>query len=222
MFPSSKEALAASVDAGLVEVSMTNLPANVDMPAWSSISPQATRVAAGRSPQSSAGRTAAGCDSTRTTDAPAGSREKRKLPASDTVHNEGQLLPIKIPEWKNVADLLKMWENGGEAGEEGTWPFPPLRSWTESMVDDHRKTMNDTTKKRFNKDQYQSALDYLIISHMVIQRQSASVSRVEAVHMLSNEKLNKVELRKTLNTRERDAIGRARKAAAQNALVPLP
>lgn len=82
--------------------------------------------------------------------------------------------------------------------------------------------MNDgTTKQRFNKDQYQSALDYLIISQMVTQRESASVSRVEAVHMLSNEKLNKVELRKTLNTRERDVIGRARKAAAHNALVPL-
>ena len=201
---------------------MTNLPADVDMPAWSSISPHSTRVAAGRSPQSSAGRTAAGCDSARTTDAPAGSREKRKLTPSDTVHNEGQLLPAKIPEWKNVADLLKMWENGGEAGEEGTWPFPPLRLWTESMVDDHRRTMDVTTKKRFNRDQYQSALDYLIISHMVIQRQSDSVSRVDAVHMLSNEKLNKVELRKTLNTRERDVIGRARKAAAQNALVPLP
>lgn len=201
---------------------MTNLPANVDMPAWSSISPQATRVAAVRSPQSSAGRTAAGCDSARTTDAPAGSSEKRKLTASDTLHNEGQRLPTKIPEWKNVADLLKMWEKGGEAGEEGTWRFPPLRSWTESMVDDHRRTMNDgTTKQRFNRDQYQSALDYLIISQMVTQRESASVSRVEAVHMLSNEKLNKVELRKTLNTRERDVIGRARKAAAHNALVPL-
>jgi hypothetical protein len=201
---------------------MTNLPANVDMPAWSSISPQATRVAAVRSPQSSAGRTAAGCDSARTTDAPAGSREKSKLPASDTLHNEGQRLPTKIPEWENVADLLKMWEKGGEAGEEGTWPFPPLRSWTESLVEEHRSTMNDgATRKRFNRDQYQSALDYLIISQMVTERERDSVSRVQAVHMLSKEKLNKVELRKTLNTREKDVIGRARKAAAQNALVPF-
>jgi hypothetical protein len=53
------------------------------------------------------------------------------------------------------------------------------------MLDSHRSTFKeDKDKRRFNKDLHSSALDYLIISQMVTERQRGGASRVEAVDVL--------------------------------------
>ena len=201
---------------------MTNLPADTQTQAWSSMSPEPTHLAAGRSAQSFAGRTTAESDSARTTDATTGSRGTCNR-ASHTAHNEDPRLPSKIPGWNKVAELLKLWENGSGAPTEGTQPFPPMRSWTDAMIQEHRNTFRDEgEKKRFNKDLYISALDYLIFSQMVTERQTDAVTRVQAVDVLQEEKILKAKVRKGRNTKEGDVVRRARIAAAQNANDPLP
>jgi hypothetical protein len=91
------------------------------------------------------------------------------------------------------------------------------------MLDSHRSTFKeDKDKRRFNKDLHSSALDYLIISQMVTERQRGGASRVEAVDVLNKEKIAKAKLRKESNPKEKGVIGRARIAAAQNANAPLP
>ena len=167
MFPSNKEALERLATAGFAEVSMTNLPANVHTQAWLSMTTEPTRLAAGHSAQCSVGRTTADSDSVRTAAAPMGSTATCNT-ASHTAHNQDPRLPFKIPIWKTVAELLQWWENGSGARTEGTPPFPPMRSWTDKMVEEHRSTFREEREKtRFNKNLYTSALDYLIFSQMV-------------------------------------------------------
>lgn len=199
---------------------MTNLPADVHTQAWISMSTEPTRLAAGHSAQCSVGRTTAESDSARTTAAPMGSTATCNT-ASHTAHNQDPRLPFKIPIWKTVAELLHWWENGSGARTEGT--FLPMRLWTDSMLEAHRSTFKeDQDKRRFNKDLHSSALDYLIISQMVTERQRGGALRVEAVDALDKEKIAKAKLRKESNPKEKGVIGRARIAAAQNANAPSP
>jgi len=201
---------------------MTNLPADVHTQAWISMSTEPTRLAAGHSAQCSVGRTTAESDSARTTAAPMGSTATCNT-ASHTAHNQDPRLPIKTPVWKTVAELLHWWENGSGAGTEGTQSFLPMRLWTDSMLEAHRSTFKeDQDKRRFNKDLHSSALDYLIISQMVTERQRGGALRVEAVDVLNKEKIAKAKLRKESNPKEKGVIGRARIAAAQNANAPSP
>ena len=201
---------------------MTNLPANVHTQAWLSMTTEPTRLAAGHSAQCSVGRTTADSDSVRTAAAPMGSTATCNT-ASDTALHQDPRLPSKIPIWKTVAELLQWWENGSGARTEGTQSFLPMRSWTASMLDSHRSTFKeDKDKRRFNKDLHSSALDYLIISQMVTERQRGGASRVEAVDVLNKEKIAKAKLRKESNPKEKGVIGRARIAAAQNANAPSP
>jgi len=89
------------------------------------------------------------------------------------------------------------------------------------MLQAHRSTFKDDgEKQRFNRDLHTSALDYLIISQMVTERQSDAVSRVEALGLLMKEKIQKAILRKERNPKGKDVIGRAQIAAAQNANAP--
>jgi hypothetical protein len=91
------------------------------------------------------------------------------------------------------------------------------------MLDSHRSTFKeDKDKRRFNKDLHSSALDYLIISQMVTERQRGGASRVEAMDVLNKEKIAKAKLRKESNPKEKGVIGRAQIAAAQNANAPSP
>jgi hypothetical protein len=91
------------------------------------------------------------------------------------------------------------------------------------MLEAHRSTFKeDKDKRRFNKDLHSSALDYLIISQMVTERQRGGASRVEAVDVLNKEKISKAKLRKDRNPKEKGVIGRAQIAAAQNAIAPSP
>ena len=201
---------------------MTNLPADVHTQAWISMSTEPTRLAAGHSAQCSVGRTTAESDSARTTAAPMGSTATCNT-ASHTAHNQDPRLPFKIPVWKTVAELLHWWENGSGARTEGTQSFLPMRLWTDSMLEAHRSTFKeDQDKRRFNKDLHSSALDYLIISQMVTERQRGGALRVEAVDALDKEKIAKAKLRKESNPKEKGVIGRARIAAAQNANAPSP
>lgn len=143
--------------------------------------------------------------------------------ASHTAHNQDPRLPFKIPIWKTVAELLQWWENGSGARTEGTQSFLPMRLWTDSMLEAHRSTFKeDQDKRRFNKNLHSSALDYLIISQMVTERQRGGALRVEAVDVLNKEKIAKAKLRKESNPKEKGVIGRARIAAAQNANAPSP
>ena len=122
-----------------------------------------------------------------------------------------------------MAELLKLWENGSGSPTEGTQPFPPMRSWTDAMIQEHRNTFNgEAEKARFNRDLYASALDYLIFSQMVAERQMEAVTRVQAVDVLQKEKILKAKLRAERNTKEGDVLRRARIAAAQNAKDSLP
>jgi len=200
---------------------MTNLPADVHTQAWISMSTEPTRLAAGHSAQCSVGRTTAESDSARTSAGPMGSTATCNT-ASHTAHNQDPRLPFKIPVWKTVAELLQWWENGSGARTEGQ-SFPPMRLWTDSMLEAHRSTFKeDQDKRRFNKDLHSSALDYLIISQMVTERQRGGALRVEAVDALDKEKIAKAKLRKESNPKEKGVIGRARIAAAQNANAPSP
>ena len=200
---------------------MTNLPADVHTQAWISMSTEPTRLAAGHSAQCSVGRTTAESDSARTTAAPMGSTATCNT-ASHTAHNQDPRLPFKIPVWKTVAELLQWWENGSGARTEGQ-SLLPMRLWTDSMLEAHRSTFKeDQDKRRFNKDLHSSALDYLIISQMVTERQRGGALRVEAVDVLNKEKIAKAKLRKESNPKQKGVIGRARIAAAQNANAPSP
>jgi len=200
---------------------MTNLPADVHTQAWISMSTEPTRLAAGHSAQCSVGRTTAESDSARTSAGPMGSTATCNT-ASHTAHNQDPRLPFKIPVWKTVAELLQWWENGSGARTEGQ-SFLPMRLWTDSMLEAHRSTFKeDQDKRRFNKDLHSSALDYLIISQMVTERQRGGALRVEAVDALDKEKIAKAKLRKESNPKEKGVIGRARIAAAQNANAPSP